>query len=650
MEALVEAALEQPTEQRAPFLDQTIGDDTELRRTVDGLLDAHRQVADQLEVPAVERLRMNTTFAGPSTGSGERSRSDSAWAIPPRVSATAKQIGPYRIVRELGKGGMGAVYLAERDDDAFERQVAIKLVRAELGFGALEAQFHRERQILANLDHPNIARLFDGGRTDDGRSYFVMEHIDGLPLDRYCAEHQLGLRARLDLFTAVCRAVQYAHQNLVVHRDLKPNNVLVTPDGTVKLLDFGIAKLLEPSGERDGVETTRFGSRALTPNYASPEQLRGKAVNTASDVYSLGVVLYQLLTGDRPYSLDLPDPTALERMLESDVAPPSNATVGGESAAPVSAGSLRGDLDTIVLKCLQRDPVRRYGSAEALAEDLERHRVGLPIRARKDTLGYRLGRFVQRNKLATSLAATIFLLLTALAGAMAWRSHSVRQEAMRNARKTSQTFFTSTTALQVDEYLGRLDCLAAQLVSHRGLFEDQRAAAFRELLDNTLQAQPRIAAITVLDAEGRGMFKTHRLELSIELDPIQDSIESGQIALHQPSRQYGLDKQWIAWPRRLKREVGTLLLIADGEPLVSATRSVVPDDEIQNWIIDANGESLFTESKRAIPQSGPVALALSSPRTALGINIVKEDDERSLVVYKRLRRAPWILVSQQEAF
>ncbi len=262
-----------------------------------------------------------------------------------------------------------------------------------------------------------------------------MEYVDGVPLDRYCALHQLNLTARLDLFNSICDAVRYAHQNLIVHRDLKPNNILVTETGAIKLLDFGIAKLLHPDGGGGVEETTLLGLRPLTPNYASPEQLRGDTIGTTTDVYALGVVLYELLTSERPYTLDHPDPAVIDRLLAEGLRLPSVTPDRQSDRHPVAARTLRGDLDTIVLRCLQREPERRYGSVEALSEDLHRYRVGLPIRARKDTVSYRVGRFLKRNKLAASLLASLFVLTASFAGTMTWQVQRVRAEQIQTAHE-----------------------------------------------------------------------------------------------------------------------------------------------------------------------------------------------------------------------
>ena len=324
------------------------------------------------------------------------------------------RIGPYRILSELGRGGMGAVYLAVRDDEAFEQRVAIKLIKRRMDTDEIVHRFVHERKILAGLSHPNIARLFDGGSTPDGRPYFVMEHVSGKPITVYAREKKLGVEARLRLFLKVCSAVQFAHQNLIVHRDLKPGNLLVDRDGEPKLLDFGIAKLLAPSSLGGLSELTRAHQQPMTPDYASPEQMAGEAVTTATDVHGLGILLYELLVGRIP--------AAVERQLGASWAgrPPSQAVHALDGDRRLSR-RLRGDLDTILGKALEREPQRRYATAAALAEDVERHLDRRPVRARPPTVAYRLGRTLVRHK----LAAAFVLSIAVLAGIAGYQAYAI---------------------------------------------------------------------------------------------------------------------------------------------------------------------------------------------------------------------------------
>jgi serine/threonine-protein kinase len=362
-----------------------------------------------------------------------------------------RRIGPYRLVREIGRGGHGTVYLATRDDAQFRKDVAIKLIRPGMDTADIVRRFRRERQILATLDHPHIAKLHDGGTTEDGLPYFVMEHVAGQPIDRFCDERSLPVSSRLELFRKVCAAAHFAHQNLVVHRDLKPANILVTADGEPKLLDFGIAKLLKPELYAATLDVTQVDSRAMTPDYASPEQVTGAPITTASDVYSLGVVLYELLTGHRPYRLKSLDLAAMLRVIGEeepmrpsakiwsvDEAGPPEGETGGATPWKVSApreGSpeklrrrLAGDLDTIVLMAMRKEPRRRYASVAELSEDLRRHLEGLPVLARPDTLAYRASKFVRRHRLGVAGAAAFLLLLAAFGIVMAVQSARLAEQ------------------------------------------------------------------------------------------------------------------------------------------------------------------------------------------------------------------------------
>ena len=370
------------------------------------------------------------------------------------VQGVDARIGAYRLVRELGQGGMGAVYLAMRDDDAFHKRVALKILKRGMDSEAIVRRFRTERQILAGLDHPNIARLLDGGTTPDGLPYLVMEYVEGMPLGEFAETRQLDTNARLQLFRRLCAAVQYAHQSLVIHRDIKPANVLVSQDGVPKLLDFGIAKLL--NAELTGQSLTAVtapGLQLMTPEYASPEQVRGEQVTTATDVYSLGILLYELLTGRRPYRLtSRAVPEIVRVVCESEPLRPSVAVTrpldADDTDGPATTGStevplrrgfdtqrlrrrLEGDLDNIVMKAISKEPSRRYASVEQLAEDVRRHLAGLPVMARHDTLGYRTAKFVRRHRGAVAAAAAVFMALVAGMVGIAWQARVARAERSR---------------------------------------------------------------------------------------------------------------------------------------------------------------------------------------------------------------------------
>ncbi len=420
----------------------------------------------------------------------------------PAEAVARKRVGPYRVVRELGRGGMGVVLLAERDDEAFQMQVAIKLVEGRLPGSEVEQRLRRERQISARLDHPNIARLLDGGTTRDGLPYFVMERVKGEPIDRYCQTHRLSLRQRLRLFHTLCGAVHFAHQRLVIHRDIKPSNILVTADGAPKLLDFGVAKLLAEDPDYADLGQTATGVRLLTPDYASPEQVRGETLTTASDIYSLGVLLFRLLTGEAPYRFADRRPTEVERVVCSVSPPAPSAAVLTSASSELAlakaelAQKLVGDLDTIVLAALRKDPVRRYSSVEQLADDIQRYLGNLPVRARPDTLRYRTGKFILRNRLAVLVASAVVLLLVVASGVTTWQAR-VAIEQRRSAEAESAK---ATTAL---EFL--VDVFE---VSDPGVARGRKVTA-REVLDQgaqrvleRLEDQPEVR-LTLLSTIGR---------------------------------------------------------------------------------------------------------------------------------------------------
>ena len=409
VEAVFEHALELPINERTAFVQKSSNGDDELRREVESLLESHAQAGSFID-------KRSLFFSDEEVG--EKSE----------ILSPGELIGSYRILREIGRGGMGAVYLAERADQEYEKQVAIKLIKRGMDTDAVLRHFRNERQILASFDHPNIARLFDGGTTDDGLPYFVMEYVEGLPINEYCAAHKISVVERLKLFREVCAAVSYAHRHTVIHRDIKMSNILVTSEGTPKLLDFGIAKILQPGGGPEAL-MTMTGVRLMTPEYASPEQVRGEPVTTASDVYSLGVVLYELLTGRSPYHFTSRSPSYVAREI-TDTEPlrPSTALAAGEEAKFGPTGIrnskvLKGDLDNIVLMALRKEPARRYQSVEQFSEDIRRHLENRPVFARKDTVTYRANRFIRRNKLA--VAAALLVLVSLIAGLLAttWQAH-----------------------------------------------------------------------------------------------------------------------------------------------------------------------------------------------------------------------------------
>jgi eukaryotic-like serine/threonine-protein kinase len=429
VKALFESALAREPDQRAVFLRQNCPED-DLRQEVEKLLVNSREAGSFLSEPAV-----SAELGGETTSLG---------VDDPMVG---RRLGAYKLTRRVGQGGMAAVYQAVRADGEFQQQVAIKLVQPGLDSEEVLKRFRNERQTLAGLDHPNIVKLLDGGSAPDGAPYLVMDYVEGSPIDVYCDRHKLGVEERLGLFGKVCEAVEHAHQKRVIHRDLKPSNILVTAEGVPKLLDFGIAKVLEPTARTLAV--TQTGARCMTPAYASPEQVRGRPVTPATDIYSLGVVLYELLSGHRPYRLRAETAGEMERAIcEQEPEPPSTAVNRTESSSAdlhsrstaLSSGAeherrrrenlrrrLRGDLDNILLRALRKEPERRYQSAPEFDRDIQRHLNRLPVTARPASLAYRTSKFMQRHKTEASTAVMGAIVLAA-AGLLALNAFRGREQ------------------------------------------------------------------------------------------------------------------------------------------------------------------------------------------------------------------------------
>jgi eukaryotic-like serine/threonine-protein kinase len=476
---ILDRALETEPGERARILDEACAGDAGLRAEVESLLAADEQASGEfLTGKAIDHV-----VAG--VAGGLRDGGD---------SLQGRKIGSYLVLEEIGHGGMGTVYRAVRADDQFSKQVAIKVVRGGLGDNLAIQRFKAERQILANLDHANIARLLDGGSTEDGRPYVVMEYVQGRPIDEYCDRHKLSMQARLKLFRTVCSAVAFAHQRLVIHRDIKPGNILVTEEGEPKLLDFGIAKILdEQSGDGEATVTL---VRLLTPEYASPEQVRGTPVTTATDVYSLGVVLYGLLTGRRPYPAASKTPHQMaQAVLEAEPERPSSAVKGAE------ARRLRGDLDNIVMKALRKEPERRYATVEQFSDDIRRHLEGLPVIARPDTLLYRGSKFARRHRIAVIAAGLAVLTLLGGMAATLREAYIAREERQRaeqrfnDVRKLANSLLfevydaienlpgsTPARKVLVDRALEYLDKLAAEAKGDLSL-QRELATAYEKVGD-----------------------------------------------------------------------------------------------------------------------------------------------------------------------
>src|ERR1700693_5855520 len=447
IQSLFEEVVDSGPEERIARLASSCQGDSDLRDSVEALLAADQSPED----PLINAI-------GAAAESLLEEHQD-------RLLGT--RIGPYRVMSILGQGGMSTVYRGERDDSQYQQTVAIKVLHHSILHPRLRSRLHSERHILATLDHPSIARLIDSGDLDDGTPYLVMEHVDGESIDVYSDSRTLFVRERLEMFLQVCTAVQYAHRNLIVHRDIKAANIFVTGDGTAKLLDFGIAKLLAPESLSHTLPVTRLQERILTPENAAPEQVLGRAITTATDIYSLGVLLYTLLTGRSPYRLLSYSQLQLERAIcMDDPVRPSQMVISklsGEKDADRSRISdrrglspqrlrtrLSGDLDAIVAMAMRKEPDRRYPSVEALADDLNRHLLGRPVRARQGDWRYNAAKFLRRHLLAVAAVAAAFLGLALFAGAMLWDNHRI--ELARQATAQERDRAQQVSAFLVDVF------------------------------------------------------------------------------------------------------------------------------------------------------------------------------------------------------
>lgn len=504
IEKLFEEAADLPPETRERFLDDRCGGDTDLREEV---LSLFRYASDHdvdQEPVIVEALQA------------------AAASLISDDIAAGNRLGPYRIEKEIGRGGMAVVYLAERADGEFRKRVAVKLIKRGMDTDAMLGRLLQERRILAALEHPSIARLLDGGTTGDGRPWLAMEYVEGLPIDQYCEKHALSRDERCRLTEKVCDAVAYAHRNFVIHRDLKPANILVTADGTPKLLDFGIAKLLDTEPGEQGPDTRAI--RLFTPEYSSPEQRRGARVGITTDVYSIGIVLYELLTGRRP------------RVEEA------------EQAAPPRAGS---DLDMIVLKALRTEPERRYPSADQMGEDLRRYLAGMPVGARPDSLGYRTAKFVRRNRLGVAAAAAAVLALAGgivVSGWEAQRAYVARQAALNESARAR----TERDRAIAAEQRASEERNTAVAERERANKETATAKAVTDFLQNDLlgtaspnaQAGPDLKVRTALDRAAQHIDGRFARQPLVEAD-IRSTIGDAYAALGlYPQAQQQFERAW----------------------------------------------------------------------------------------------------------
>ena len=567
LDSLFHRALELPESERPTWLSSVCADDHPLLEEIRGLLAAHALGGRILDAPPPR----------------------AATSIQPEAP---RRIGPYRVIRELGRGGMGVVYLVERDDGHFRRRAALKLLRGGPDALELRERFQAERQILASLDHPNIAQLLDGGATDGQLPYLVVEYVEGLPITEYCARHAVGLEVRLGLFVDVCAAVHHAHRNLVIHRDLKPGNVLVTAERQVKLLDFGIAKLLNPALSAMPLPITRHELRVMTPEYASPEQHRGDPLSTASDVYALGVLLYELLAGRRPYELAGRSAREVAELVqEREPERPSVVVArkqegGSETAAPGSPGeseapsggvlalpterlgrALRGDLDAIVMMALRKEPGRRYGSADLLAADIQRYLEGLPVLAHAGGRRYRAAKFLRRHRATAAAAVLVGVSLLVGTAAASWQAAIADRERDRAEAALAQ-------AERITSFLmGLFDSADPEAVA-RGMDVTARVLLTRGRDQaDALTDQPAVQA-SMLDVIGQ---MNHRLGDYAEAEQLLERavhIRRGAVGI--PSLDLAESLLHLSWVHRSRGELeGARKLVA--EALEIRRRELAPD-------------------------------------------------------------------------
>jgi eukaryotic-like serine/threonine-protein kinase len=585
---IFEDALDRPAKDRAAYLRLVCARDGELRLEVESLLESHDTSPEFLSAPAAHLGQV--MFAHGDFSRGDSFRGDEADDYP-----KGYRVGPYEFERRIGRGGMGSVWLASRFDHEFKKQVAIKMVRRGTDSHEILRRFRMERQVLAGLDHPNIARLIDGGSTPDGLPFLVMEYVQGTRIDQYCESRKLPISDRLHLFRAVCSAVQYAHQNLVVHRDIKTGNILVTPEGVPKLLDFGIAKLLPDGSNTLDLSQTRPDLRPMTLDYASPEQVRGEPITTATDVYSLGVLLYKLLTGKMPYGGQARSQAALRHAItENEPLKPSTVVLIDEkTAAPEATQKLQavsetrdsarkrlrkklaGDLDTIILKALRKEPHHRYVSAEQFSEDIQRYLDGRPVIARIDTPGYQLVKFLGRSGEGVAAAFVIGAALISIASVsqhyanLAERAQAKAEGSLRETRHQLAAAYARAGQAQQS-----FDVAQAAYAANPADPEARRdlglaASSLGDQLlakgDGPAARERYIAALTHLDA----VAQTNSGDLAVQLDLVSTANELGALELQNGDLLAALS----SYSRALQAAEALLVL----EGFSAATRQVVAE-------------------------------------------------------------------------
>lgn len=538
-------ALDRPEEERAAFVAGCCAGQPALLAAVQRLLDA-----EALAAPAFMK-----GLDPPAIG-----------AIIRAVAEAPERAGAYRLIREIGRGGMGQVFLAERADGQFEQRAAVKLLKRGMDSDAILARFIRERQILAGLNHPNIARLIDGGIAEDGRPYLVMEYVEGQPITHYCDAHRLSIAERLQLFCDVLLGVEYAHRNLVVHRDLKPSNILVTADGQPKLLDFGIAKVLSAGRhEADATTLTQAGARMLTPDYAAPEQFRAEAITTSTDVYSLGAVLYELLAGRRPFA------ARSDRAPEEEAAPLTAALPDAVATArSTDAGRLRrqlaGDLETIVMTALRPLQERRYTSVEALRDDIRRFQQQLPLKARPDTTVYRLSRFVRRNRIGVFASTAIAALVLAFAITAALQADQIRKQASALEVERDRAQGEAAAANSVSNFLVGVFEVSDPMAETRGdsILARELLDRGAERIDADLSGQPELQA-RMLSVMGRAYYNLSRSDRAVPL--LQRAVELQRAAAGDTSAAVVAALQQLAQVQQWRDQAGAVATLREAVAL-----------------------------------------------------------------------------------
>ena len=605
---IFDAAVELPPGERAAFLDRVCGGDAALRAEVESLVLSDEQAKTFIETPAASIPR----------------------DLLPEDEFAGRTFGAYRVIREIGRGGLGAVYLAARADDQYRKEVAIKVVKRGLDTDDILRRFRAERQILAQLDHPNIARLIDAGSTEEGLPYFVMEFVDGQPISSFCETRGLSTRERLELFRQVCGAVTYAHQHLVIHRDIKPSNILVNEEGVPKLLDFGIAKVLHADDPL--AAQTMTGVRVMTPEYASPEQVRGLPISTASDIYSLGVLLYELLTGHKPYRLTTHAPEEISRAVVDQIPERPSTAIGRAASDPNSQiavrKSLRGDVDNIVLMTLRKEPTRRYASVAQFSEDIRRYLEGRPVIAHKDTLAYRAGKFVRRNKVGVAAAVVVLLSLVGGIVATAWQARRAEANQARAEKRFADVRgLANALVFQLHSAIENLPGSTAArelLVRHALEYLDSLARESHD--DASLQRELASAYLRIGSAQGNpnnpnlgdtaGALRSYgeALKISEQLRAAhpndRQALRSVAVCLEKLSEVQAATGDLTAAVQSARKSLDAFKAIAEANPADAAAQRSLAISYMKMG--DVSGNPGF-------PNAGDAAGALSSYRSSLSI-------------------------------